>query len=295
MARWTKKAVLELINAYKRKSFLWNKYHKNFFCRHTRANAWVEIAGMFEVEPEIVKRKIKTLIATYRQQLCLVRKTTNRGQATYESLWFAYKALDSFLHHKYTETSTAEYDPQATLDATTENDNDATTDDDNHTTADNDKDVTTDNDEVQIIENDEVVQVYKIDDSSEDETHPNEEDVLIASNDITKQETNTDGDPLPGHHKMDDCEPSIKRPKLAEAQYRARTYADVRKKDDCDLFGKYLSATMREFDRKTRCVVQYLVNNILCQADLGAFQDGTFDYQSLVGFRSFNIKSECNE
>ncbi|KRT82767.1 Myb/SANT-like transcription factor, partial [Oryctes borbonicus] len=297
MSKWTKRTALELIAGYKRKPFLWNKDHKDYRCRERRSKAMVQLAATFEVEPKHVKKKIETLIRTYRSHLHAVMKITKElGQTDYESTWFAYKALDSFLHRKYArEISTAEYDAPATSGATkkndngatTENDNDATTENDNYATTDNDSGATTDNDEVQIVDNDEIEQVYKIEDSSDDEINP-KEDILITSTDIIKQETNTVTEyPLAEHQEVDDCEPTIKRPKLAEAtsQSRPRTYADVRKRDDCDLFGKYVSGTMREFDRKTRCVVQYLVSNILCQADLGAFQDGSFDWQGLVGFQ----------
>lgn len=47
-------------------------------------------------------------------------------------------------------------------------------------------------------------------------------------------------------------------------------------RDGCELFGNYVASKLREYDRKTRAIVEYHISNILFKADMGKY-DGYMD------------------
>lgn len=51
--------------------------------------------------------------------------------------------------------------------------------------------------------------------------------------------------------------------------------------DECSVFGKYLVKKLRGYDRKVKCIVQYNINKMLFQADMGCYNDGRYSSNEL--------------
>ncbi|GJQ79917.1 hypothetical protein Trydic_g18361 [Trypoxylus dichotomus] len=257
---WTSDTVMQLIDEYKNRPILWDRDHKHFRNGDRKMKAWLEMAAVFDIkETWEVKKKMNSLLASYRRERHKIRlKQPKPGQTAFVSNWFGYRALDSFLHEKYFDSTNS-----------------------GHYTA-QDEDGTTDVDSL----DPKAPVEFKVE-SPEDDLYRYDED-LTTSNGIEEQEA-------------DDDAPPIKRPKVTEdpLQLKPGTSANLSRKDDCDVFGEYISGKMRHFDHKTRCVVQFLVSNILFQADMGKFRDNGFDCESLIGLhtasKNINSKSNTNE
>lgn len=45
------------------------------------------------------------------------------------------------------------------------------------------------------------------------------------------------------------------------------------KRDSCDVYGEHVAMKLRNYNERTRSIVQHLTNNILFEADMGKFND----------------------
>ncbi|XP_035230340.1 uncharacterized protein LOC118202289 isoform X2 [Stegodyphus dumicola] len=49
---------------------------------------------------------------------------------------------------------------------------------------------------------------------------------------------------------------------------------DVRKKDECDIFGEYIACKLRRISSpRAKSIVEHLINNIIFQAEMGRYDD----------------------
>lgn len=122
----------------------------------------------------------------------------------------------------------------------------------------------------------------------------NDEDLTI-SNGVVEQDAEDNGHPK-------------KRQRVSEDPLRFKQHSSTSVKssmanrDDCEVFGEYISGKMKHLDHKSKCVVEYLVSNILFQADMGKFREDSFDFDSLIGPFSFSgntssypNRTQCNQ
>nr|CAH7767970.1 unnamed protein product [Callosobruchus chinensis] len=65
---WNNDNVLELINAYRVRPVLWNSldpYYKN---KNKKEDAWRELADMLTTDTAEIKKKMQTLLASFRRE-----------------------------------------------------------------------------------------------------------------------------------------------------------------------------------------------------------------------------------
>lgn len=65
---FTHQETLVLLNIYKKFPILWDLKARGYHDRKLKANAWNEISKEVKVHPEICKRKIDSLFASYRRE-----------------------------------------------------------------------------------------------------------------------------------------------------------------------------------------------------------------------------------
>lgn len=103
---WSNEKVLEFIELYQAEDSLWNsknKFHKH---RNVTADAWERIKSSITLECSVadLKKKKESLMTTYRHHLNKKKKSVKSGAGhdeIYQTTWFAYAAMDSFLGSNY--------------------------------------------------------------------------------------------------------------------------------------------------------------------------------------------------
>lgn len=98
--------ILQLIDEYKNRPILWDRDHKHFRNGDRKMKAWADMAAVFNLrETWEVKKKMNSLLASYRRERHKIRAKTTKPGENIVSTWFGFKALDSFLHEKYLDAS----------------------------------------------------------------------------------------------------------------------------------------------------------------------------------------------
>lgn len=79
----------------------------------------------------------------------------------------------------------------------------------------------------------------------------------------------------------------IEDPRVTEA-YRILKEVSKRneKRDDCVVYGEHIAHKLRGYDSRTCAVVQYHINNILFEADMGKYSSGSLDNQQSMQWGS---------
>ncbi|XP_024215409.1 uncharacterized protein [Halyomorpha halys] len=107
---WSEEILMKLINAYRKKPILWHHLHNDRFKKQLKADAWYEIAAEMDIPLEQCKKKLESLLGSYRRERCRTRNSMNEGKESsevYKSKWFAYKAF-GFLKGRSLPTNKAE-------------------------------------------------------------------------------------------------------------------------------------------------------------------------------------------
>ncbi|XP_077299057.1 uncharacterized protein LOC143920193 [Arctopsyche grandis] len=116
LVMWNDEKALQFINLYKSATALWNPNDENYFRKYERNSRWEEIADVMQADVELCKRKMISLMASYRREKCRIRNTQARGK-TYTSRWFAYDALQ-FLSARRNKQMISETGDDSTADIT---------------------------------------------------------------------------------------------------------------------------------------------------------------------------------
>ncbi|XP_018328340.1 uncharacterized protein LOC108739110 [Agrilus planipennis] len=246
---WTNDMCLELIAAYRERPMLWNSDHPCFKISSRKIAEWDEIAEQLKTDVESIKRKISSLLASYRRERRM--QYEKRG---YRSSWFAYESLDAFLHDRYKRKfmltpenrsnssqppSEIETRAEPLLEADYEDDADLTGDYQNIKTEGLDLDL-----EVAHTVDD----PRPLDDTLYDPLRRNPKR-LLASTSSNKS-------------LLKRRRPLVNDDLLLDVPLR---YSG----DECTAFGHYLACKLREYDPYTRALVQHRINNILFDTDVG--------------------------
>lgn len=64
---WTRDKIINCIENYRERTLLWDPTHVHYKHRFKRADAWRELAGIFEVPRDEVEKKMKNLISQFRR------------------------------------------------------------------------------------------------------------------------------------------------------------------------------------------------------------------------------------
>lgn len=141
--------------------------------------------------------------------------------------------------------------------------------------------------------------------STEQETHII--DCVKPEETVIQQNPLTDYDDLTILEEVDEKTytidyqgPSNKRPKIEEIEAtdfcikQDTSPSHVSERDEHDVFGEYVSGKLRTFDHKTKCMVQYLMANVLFQADMGKFKGENVDCEEIMSSLLALFNKKCN-
>ncbi|XP_031327664.1 uncharacterized protein LOC116158932 [Photinus pyralis] len=102
MDDWDEEKVLLLIQLYREKENIWNPRNENYKKTHLKVDTWNEIGDALASTGEICKKKMTSVLSSYRREKAKETNThgTGKGSAeVYKSRWFAYDAL-AFLNER---------------------------------------------------------------------------------------------------------------------------------------------------------------------------------------------------
>lgn len=100
---FTDDTVLRLIREYEKYPVLWDPEDKFYKLNNRKKDAWNAICSVLEADADVLKKKMNSILNSYRRERQKVLSKTSGTRSKDEvrpSLWFAYEAL-SFLHSKY--------------------------------------------------------------------------------------------------------------------------------------------------------------------------------------------------
>ncbi|XP_011144662.1 uncharacterized protein LOC105186277 [Harpegnathos saltator] len=97
MAQWKQEAILNLINAYRSRRFLWDHTTSEYNDRNKRFEAWKEIADEVGFDVLTVERKLKSLkthfMSVHKAYAKRRLKADLNSDIAAKPKWFAYEAM----------------------------------------------------------------------------------------------------------------------------------------------------------------------------------------------------------
>uniref|UniRef100_A0A6P7FBG7 Uncharacterized protein LOC114328303 isoform X2 n=1 Tax=Diabrotica virgifera virgifera TaxID=50390 RepID=A0A6P7FBG7_DIAVI len=102
--------VLKLIEAYRRTSLLWDFQDPKYYKKPIKVKAWREIGQEVNMPWDECRRKIQSLLGSYRREKYRIRQGKRSGDA-YVSRWYAYEAL-TFLDGRKMPTQRPKMQPE---------------------------------------------------------------------------------------------------------------------------------------------------------------------------------------
>lgn len=93
---WSNEKVLELIDAYRNSTVLWDCTLPAYKNRNSRNDALKNIAELLGVDKVEIDRKIKNLLSHFSRELKKEKNSVKSGSGSdsvYKSKWFAYGSL----------------------------------------------------------------------------------------------------------------------------------------------------------------------------------------------------------
>lgn len=93
MDSWPHEKSLQLINEYRKHEMLWNFHIPEYRKKAQKEILWYKMAKKFDEEPEVIKKKMEVLKASYRREKSKIRRGAEKGGRIYESAWYAFDAL----------------------------------------------------------------------------------------------------------------------------------------------------------------------------------------------------------
>lgn len=89
---WGNNLILRLIDVYREKTILWDVKDVFFKNKKKKEDAWEEIAREFDTSTSDVKKKINSLLASFRRERQKIIKPSGAGtEDIYDRKWFAFK------------------------------------------------------------------------------------------------------------------------------------------------------------------------------------------------------------
>jgi hypothetical protein len=92
---WSEDLVLQFIEAYRDRPVLWDVRHKFFKIKNKRNDAWEELATLFNTNRYEAKKKINSLLASFRRERrkSICATSVAGADEVCQSKWFAFKSL----------------------------------------------------------------------------------------------------------------------------------------------------------------------------------------------------------
>lgn len=98
---WMNRDVLRLIEAFKERPCLWDHNDKDFKLLKKKNECWAEIANIFDVDVYELRKKMNSVLASYRRER-QKHGTLKPDGDRYFSNWFAYNSM-KFIKRKRPE------------------------------------------------------------------------------------------------------------------------------------------------------------------------------------------------
>lgn len=89
---WTEESCLNLIELYRNHTLLWDPSDPNYFKKNLKADAWTEIGKAMGSTDEICKKKIITLLSSFRREKAKMNKSQGTGKGKFCMLTRTYVA-----------------------------------------------------------------------------------------------------------------------------------------------------------------------------------------------------------
>ncbi|KAK0078297.1 hypothetical protein PV326_009460, partial [Microctonus aethiopoides] len=105
---WSNSACLNLIDLYREHECLWNPADDNYKNKIKKLDAWNKISQIMKCEVVEVKKKMESLLSSFRrerQRQIETFKTGSGADEIFKSAWFAFKHM-TFLMDKFTPKET---------------------------------------------------------------------------------------------------------------------------------------------------------------------------------------------
>ena len=104
---FTDDQILQLINEYEKYPVLWDPKDKFYKLNNKKKDAWDAIASVFETNGDVLKKKMNSVLNSYRRERQKVNtKCSGMGaNEVYTSTWFAYNAPSFFAHQIPTQAN----------------------------------------------------------------------------------------------------------------------------------------------------------------------------------------------
>lgn len=98
---WNNKSILKLIDLYREQNCLWDPANSDYKNKSKRLEAWTEISHLIGTNMDDVKRKMESLLTSFRRERQREdNKNMNGADKIYKSTWFAYNSM-AFLLDKF--------------------------------------------------------------------------------------------------------------------------------------------------------------------------------------------------
>ncbi|XP_047104849.1 uncharacterized protein LOC124743995 [Schistocerca piceifrons] len=236
---WSNDLSLQLIEAYRDRPVLWDVSHNYYKLANRRNEAWAEIAKLFNCDVMEVKKKMNSLLSSFRRERQKegLRRSGTGPEEVYHSTWFAFNSL-KFLFDRYRprrhrhnfEDDDGDYEGEDFI-------------------TDEEPDIPTD--------------VLKMEYS---------EDSPVAGDSAVLERFSADGDKKPALKRKRGWSEETR---LADAcgLLKAAVTAGALARDDCAVYGEHVANKLRALDHRTRAIVQHAINNVLFEADMGKYSE----------------------
>ena len=100
---WTDKVCLQLIHLYKLRPILWDPTDPQYKMGKKKLDFWTEISKELKLDVNEVKKKMDSLLASFRRERQREASSGRSGAGTdeiYHSNWFAFEEM-KFLNDKF--------------------------------------------------------------------------------------------------------------------------------------------------------------------------------------------------
>ncbi|KAK9874007.1 hypothetical protein WA026_002359 [Henosepilachna vigintioctopunctata] len=256
---WTDTVTILLIDEYRRHPCLWDPSDPHFKMMGKKSEAWQEVALAMECSVPEIKRKMASVLASFRRERKRERK----------SMWFAYKPL-SFLLEKFNskKEKSVEGEEDDELIGTEEwwNEHDSIID-----------------------EPELVLSNVEEDDKSNIKLHTEDHDNIPSSSQIENAQMAVDTEENSNQQQRRYSRKRLRTSRVTEdntIDQENSTHPNTELKDQqntksiCGAFGSYVSAKLESYSEYTRIMVEHKINEILFQADFGTFNEPTPNQQN---------------
>ncbi len=87
---WPREKCLGLIDEYEKHEVLWNPQHGDYYNKLKKHDAWVEVSSVLDISPQEGKKKMDSLLSSFRREKAKGKKSVGTGTGKYFLLYHNY-------------------------------------------------------------------------------------------------------------------------------------------------------------------------------------------------------------